>query len=221
MKTIVFFLLALTALGSVGFAQDRPQKPPEAVVLAAEKAEDVIDLFLKKDWTAAAALVNQISQQQGDIVLEMRHNQLPVSSEDLLGYLVFELHNLSTARKAPVQAALAANQVTALLIDLESHYHQAAPVEIARMDYLGREVVLWSQVPNNYGLIKHRLAELAAAWEKLRPGIQALRAPQGAAVASQVSQVVAALQKGGAAAQMVKDANRLLDLVDRLEALYK
>jgi hypothetical protein len=221
MKRILLYWLALAALGTVVFAQSQPQQPPQGVVFVAEKAEDVIDLFLKQDWTAAAALVNNLSQHQEEIIQEMRKNKMPASSEDLWGYLLFELHNLITARRDPIQAALAANQVTALLIDLQRYYHQATPIEIAWMDYLGREVVLLSKVPKSYGLLKNRMAELAPIWEKLRPGVQARKGPQGPGVAAQVSQTVAALQKGGTNGQVAKDGQRILDLVDQLEALYK
>jgi hypothetical protein len=221
MKKILLYWLALAALGTVVFAQSQPQQPPPGVVFVGEKAEDVIDLFLKQDWAAAAGLVNKISQHQGDMVQAMRQNKMPASSEDLWGYLVFELQNLTTARRDPIQAALAANQVTALFIDLQSYYRQAAPPEIAWMDYLGREVVLLSKVPNSYGLLKNRTAELAATWEKLKPGVQVRKGQQGPAVAAQVSQTVAALQKGGTNAQVAQDGQRILDLVDQLEALYK
>ena len=65
-------------------------------------------------------------------------------------------------------AALTANQITALLIDLQRFYFQKTPLEIARLDYLGREIVLLAQVPNTYGLLGRRISELAETWDRFK-----------------------------------------------------
>jgi hypothetical protein len=88
------------------------------------------------------------------------------------------LRDISNERKQPILAALSANQITALLIDLHSFYAQTTPLDIARMDYLGREIILLAQVQNNYGLLGRRISELAGIWDKFKPAIQAMKAPK-------------------------------------------
>jgi hypothetical protein len=221
MKKLFLSILLIMASCSMGFAQSPQKKVPEWVFFVTEKAEDVIDLYLKKDWTAAYGLVDKIAQHQGEVENEMRRNQLPDSIIDLFSYLIYRLQDLSKERKNSIQAGLAANQITALLIDLQRFYAPTVPLEIARMDYLGREIVLLAQVQNNYGLLGRRISELAGLWNKFEPAIQAMKVPKGNEVALQVSQVITALRSGGTNSQIIKNGKNILDLVDKLEALYK
>lgn len=215
------FCLLILASCSIVFAQSPQKKVPEGVFFVTEKAEDVIVLYLKKDWTGAHGIVEKIAQHQEEVEKEMHRNQLPDSTLDLFSYFLYQLQDLSKERKNPIQAALAANQITALLIELQRFYAQTAPLEIARMDYLGREIVLLAQVQNNYGLLGRRISELAGIWDKFNPAIQAMKVPKGKEVASQMDQVITTLRKGGTNSQIIKNGKHILDLVDKLEALYK
>lgn len=221
MRRVFLSCLLIVTSCLVGFAQSPREKVQEGVFFVAEKAEDVIDLYLKKDWTGAQGIVDKIAQHQGEVEQEMRRNQLPDSTIDLFSYLMFRLQDLSKERKNPIQAALAANQITALLIELQRFYAPKAPLEIARMDYLGRGIVLLAQVSSNYGLLDKRISELAGTWDKFKPAIQTKKIPKGEEVASQVTQVITALKSGGTNSQMIKNGKHILNLVDKLEALYK
>jgi hypothetical protein len=221
MKRLILFWVLLLAFGSAAFAQNSQEKLPAAVFFVSEKAEDVIDLFMKKNWAGAQGLVTEISQQQEEIEREMHRQNLPESASDLFGYLIYRLVDLSNQKQQPLLAALTANQITALLIDLERFYYQKTPLEIARLDYLGREIVLLAQAANTYGLLSRRIAELAETWEKFKPASEPLKAPKGKEVAAQMDQLVAALKRAASKEQVVKSGNFILDLVDRLEAFYK
>lgn len=100
---------------------------------------------------------------------------------------------------------------SALLIDLQGFYAQTTPLRNFEDGLPGERNCFVGSSPNNYGLLGRRISELAGIWDKFRPTIQPRMAPKGDEVASQVSQVIIALKNG-------KD---ILDLVDRLEGLYK
>ena len=221
MKRLVLFCVLIMASGSAAFAQSSQEKLPAGIFIVSEKAEDIIDLYVKKDWSGAQRLVTEISQQQEEVEREMRRQKLPDATIDLFGYLMYRLQDLSRQKAQPILAALAANQITAVLIDLQRFYFQKTPLEIARLDYLGREIVLLAQVPNTYGLLGSRISELAETWDRFKPAIQAQKAPKGEEVAAQVDQVIAALKRATAKEHVIKSGKTILDLVDRLEALYK
>jgi hypothetical protein len=108
--------------------------------------------------------------------------------------------------------------MTALLIDLEGRYARAVPLEVAWMDYLGREVVLLAALPKDHGLLGQRVSELQEVWASLR---EEVRARKGLKTAEEMDRVMAALKKGAPRAEMKQYGNRVLDLVDELEALFK
>jgi hypothetical protein len=221
MKRLVLLSVLIMASGSAALAQSPQEKLPAGVFFVSEKAEDIIDLFLNKDWTGAQRLITEISRQQEEVEREMRRQQLPDATVDLFGYLVYRLEDLSSQKQQPVVAALIANQITALLIDLQRFYFQKTPLEIARLDYLGREIVLLAQVPSTYGLLGRRISELAENWDRFKPDVQGQKAPKGKEVAAQVDQVIAALKRGTTKEQIIKTGKTILDLVDRLAAQYK
>jgi hypothetical protein len=106
---------------------------PKEMGLVVEKAEDVIDLFLKKDWGSAQVIVNAIAQSGSVVEKEMQQTHLPAFMTYEFDYLVFRLQELSHEKKQPIQAALVANQITAMLIELEAFYAHAAPLETEEM----------------------------------------------------------------------------------------
>jgi hypothetical protein len=221
MKRLVLLSVLIMASGSAALAQSPQEKLPAGVFFVSEKTGDIIDLFVNKDWTGAQRLITEISRQQEEVEREMRRQQLPDATVDLFGYLVYRLEDLSSQKQQPIVAALTANQITALLIDLQRFYFQKTPLEIARLDYLGREIVLLAQVPSTYGLLGRRISELAETWDRFKPAVQGQKAPKGKEVAAQVDQVISALKRGTTKEQIIKTGKTILDLVDRLEALYK
>jgi hypothetical protein len=192
---------------------------PIVVHRVAEDAEGIIDYYQKEDWQGAQALADSIGLQAQEIHTLMLENKMPSSSADLLRFLFFRLRALNESKSNALEAALVANQITDQLIDLQGHYEHTTPLGIARMDYLGREVVLLTQLPNAYGLLDERISQLGAVWSDLEPVIR--KRKNGEGVADQVSKVVAGLRRAGPRQQKIADGRRILDLVDELEALFR
>ncbi len=217
MKTFFGISLIFITLFSSAFAQ--PSTPlPENVHFVAEKAEDVIDYYLNGNWPGAQIIVDSMSSREKGVAAILRNNKLPVSSVDDFHYFMFRLKTLTQQSKDPIQSALVANQITNLLIDLQKHYAHSVPLQIARMDYLGREIVLLARINNNYSLLTERISEMDRTWKSLR---EIIFKKGGEKVASQMDQIIETMHKGVSMPQIIKQGNTILDLVDELEALFK
>lgn len=217
MKKYLGSVLIFAALLSSAFAQS-PAPLPHNAHFIAEKAEDVIDYYLKGDWTGAQTIVDSMGTKEKSVIAILQENQVSTSLIDNFCYFMLRLKTLTQQKREPIQASLVANQVTNLLIDLQEHYAHQVPLQVARMDYLGREVVLLAQVKQDFGLLSRRIAELNRVWTSLRPTILKKK---GLTVASQLDKIVGEMQKNASRPQLVKQGNTILDLVDELEALFK
>jgi hypothetical protein len=213
-------LIALSALiflfGIV--VQASQQSTPKEVHFVAEKAEDLIDFLLNGQWAKAESAVDDIVQNEKKVEDEMLKNRLPLSTADEFSYFVFRLRQLAKERRQPVRAALVANQITNLLIDLQGSYPQTIPIDISRIDYLGREIVLLSRTPHSSDLLKKRITQLENVWRGLKPAIEKQK---GGKIILQMDRVITNLKKESSSPKIEKAGNRILDLVDNMEALFK
>ena len=190
---------------------------PEPINITAEKAEDIIDYFHAGDWQRAGLLADTLAAQQSEIDSLIEQNQMPQSSADTYDYLLFRLRSLTDEQSDSIQAALVANQITDIMIDLESHYPQTTPLAIARLDYLGREIVLLAECRNNYGFLSKRIDQLKMTWVRLRPNILTRN---GQDAAARLDKTLESLNANDPTDIIIQTGNTVLDLVDELEALY-
>ena len=137
---------------------------------------------------------------------------------DLYDYLLFQLSLLTGEQKEPLQAALVANQITRMMIELEGNYVHSAPMQVPLMDYLGRELIILAKMPDDYGLLQKRENELEKNWSNLRPQIM-LR--NGQALANKVDQTIARIKAASNRQEIEQEGNVILDLVDEIENLFK
>ncbi len=184
----------------------------------AEKGEDVIDYFLNSDWQNAKPLVDEIVSSQAIVVSAMREHNLPKADIYIYQYLVYRLQSLTEKGEQPIQASLAANQITAFLIGLQGLTPQQVPVEIAWMDYLGREIMLQARAKVDREIIALRTKELAESWEQVKPDILARG---GSEPALQIDNILVELKNTKDYNKLTADGTGILDLVDDLEKLYK
>jgi mannose/fructose/N-acetylgalactosamine-specific phosphotransferase system component IIB len=191
---------------------------PKEVHFVAEKAEDLIDFLLNRQWTKAESAVNSIVPNEKKVEDEILKDRLPLSTADEFSYLIFRLREMVKERKQPVQAALVANQITNLLIDLERAYPQTIPIDIGRIDYLGREIVLLSQTLHGSDLLNKRVIQLEDVWSRLKPTIEKKK---GGKIILQMDQAIASLKRESSPLKIKNNCNRILDLVDNMEALFK
>lgn len=216
-RTVLIAVMLLLMAGKFADAQEDKTPLPADLAYVAEKAEDIIDYYQGGEWTSALAIVDSMSAREESVEAELRADNLPSSSAYLFDYFLFELRELTRQQTQSLQAAITANQITALLIDAESHYAHRVPLEISWMDYLGREIVLLAQYPEDEMTLHHRIAEIEDTWTKIEADVNE---HNGSAVALEVDAEISKLLVTDSRPEMITDANRILELVDDLEKLY-
>jgi len=218
MKAKFVFIITMAIISAPSFLEAAVKHIPEPINITAEKAEDIIDYFHAGDWQKASLLVDTLKMQRNEIDSLMEQNQMPQSSTDTYDYLLFRLASLTAEHRDSLQAAMLANQLTDIMIDLESHYPQSTPLAIARLDYLGREIVLLSEIANGQNLLPLRINQLNRTWVYIRPNILTRN---GQDVASRMDKTLESLNPDEQAGTIIQQGNAVLDMVDELEALYQ
>jgi hypothetical protein len=218
MRKIYLCTLIVMGLSVAGLADKPPMRVPHAVDYVAEKAEDIIDYLQTGDWAKADTIVDSIASNRFAIDSLIQLNKMPQSSADIFDYLMFRLKAMIQSKADSIQAALAANQVTDLMIDLRINYQEAVPVQVNRLDYLGREIVFLAESANAADLINWRIKQLDHNWQEIRPDIIN---QGGADAAANMDDALKGLTSKLPSKNLVEIGNVILDLVDELEALYQ
>jgi hypothetical protein len=218
--TGVVGLLTLTALllcATAGRAQ-RLRTSDDVVFMVGEATEALIDDYLAGNWVEADAQVDSIVSKENGVLEAMNAAGALPGTRDLFSYLVYRLRDYTFNRAEPVQAALVANQITAQLIDLDHGKATAAQLATARMDYLGREVLLLSQVDDDRGMLARRIDELVSTWN----GVTSVILESGEAeLVERVDDRLERLRQQPDRTTIAEVANEILDLVDELEAVVR
>ncbi|QAT16656.1 hypothetical protein BU251_02385 [Candidatus Velamenicoccus archaeovorus] len=199
-------------------AQDIKGPVPGIIISAAENTEDAIDRYRAGDWEGAKKVVDDITLKSQDIEDMLISSTLPTSSLYEFGYLLFRLNVLTSDRKSADQAALTANQITALLLDLQNLYEQIIPGEIGWMDYLGREIALLSKVGESHGLLNKRIEQLSSVWGRLKPRVEEKK---GLEVIAEMDRTINELKVQRSHSRITILADTMLELVDKLETLFE
>jgi hypothetical protein len=130
------------------------------------------------------------------------------------------LARLSTeakARRAP-QTLQAANDLSRTTVELLAHYGLGHPVEIGRLDVIGRQILLDLDRDDRAG-VTEQIAAARAQWEAIRGDVTG----RSAAVGAQVDATLAVLDDANAAANdalLKAEVRAMLEIVDAMEELY-
>jgi hypothetical protein len=216
-KFLVTALISICATQFV-FAQPAPRPLPSEIYFVSEKAEDIIDFYLQNNWSGAQVLVDSIRGKENNMENYFQESRMPRMVPDLYDYFVFQLSFLTGEKQQPLQAALVANQITRMMIELEGNYAHTVPLQVPLMDYLGRELVILAKLPEDYGMIGKRGDELEKTWSNLRPQIM-LR--NGQALAIKVDETIAQINEATHHQKIEQEGNVILDLVDEIENVFK
>jgi hypothetical protein len=195
---------------------------PAPLAATAEDAESLVELFLARDWHHALPLVDEIQHTQPDLIKLMREHRMPEATVDALRASSARMQQLAATEQQPLTAAAAANQITGITAELQSHYPGPVPASVARMDYLGREVVLLTRRQDQGAALAERKSELQQRWRQLAPRVaeRSGGGVDGKELAAAMDRAVAGLQRDQSAHTLETDANRVLELVDALETLF-
>lgn len=109
-----------------------------------------------------------------------------------------------------------ANQVTFLAAELTAPYHPKVPADVARLDFDGRELEIWSAA-HDIPKLKHTAEDIHQTWDQVRPEVEA---HNGQSAAKDFDALVAKVDHAHTAGQYHAVANPLLDQVDKLESVF-
>jgi hypothetical protein len=138
---------------------------------------------------------------------------------------IIDLHGadeLATTIEKAVQAhqsrALmhAANEMTRAAAEISRQFHPKVPIEVALLDYYGRELELWSEEGNAAKLNETRV-KLRETWDAVRP---ALVAKGGNTEAAQFDALITRLTGAKTPKDFAATAKPILDSVDALENAF-
>jgi hypothetical protein len=192
--------------------EDRSSGIPSALWQVSENGEDAYDSAKSGDWARALKQLNGLQQAQSKLPQETQ-----ASKQDISG-LNTGISNLAHAivGKNQFKAMDAANQITLHAINMSGQFKSNQPVELSRLDYLGRELELGA-LAQDIPRIKATTRQINRTWQALRPNIQA---HGGSAQAQKFDTIVHNILT----AKSIQDYHHLasmeLDEVDLLETVF-
>jgi hypothetical protein len=223
---------AVAAIGAIGAAAapagaepavsvaDAPSSdaPPKPLLTIEEQAEDIIDRAPGKQWARIAKDVTKIKMARAAY-------QARASADGIAPNVLDEFDSafgrLTAAAKAKqVEDTLqAANDVSGATVDLFSSYDIGHPVQIARLDVIGRQIGFDLAKDDRTG-VQSQIENAKTQWAAIRDEIST----RSSAVGQQVDGTLAALDEADASnttGLLKAEVRVLLETIDALEQLYR
>jgi hypothetical protein len=204
---------------AAGVSAARRGPIPRALRTAESAAEDTIDLALAGKRRRVVVKANALKAvADGPAGTALR--AAGVSGAEIAA---FRARADEVARLAPaaelLQVALASNRAFGLIAAFFARYDSPVPADVSALDHLDFEAKLEARA-GNAAALRSAVAGLDRTWVKLRPDV--VKAG-GARVASKFDAHVERMGRlaGDGGSRAAKEAQRGLDLVDELEAVYQ
>jgi hypothetical protein len=208
------------AIGRIRGARARAHTvsvPPKALITIEEQAEDIGDRVPSKRWARIKADIATIEAAWKRYQPHVRRDGINPS---LLGDFDRALDELAVATKAKngPDTAQGANDVSRVLVELLGTYERDDPVQVGRLDVIGRQIELDvnADAPDK---VAHDIDEARAEWDAIRADVTG----RSAAVGAQGDATIAALDEAQGANNtglLRAEIRVLLELVDSIEELY-
>jgi hypothetical protein len=139
-------------------------KALKALDMLGDDAEAVYDLGNTADWPNAPAKVAALKEAAAAVE---NFKNLSLASTQRLGIQVTAADAAVTA-KDKMAIMLSANQITLIAADLADPLQPTTPTDVTRLDYLGRELEIWSTA-NNPDKVKSTVDQINTIWTRLKP----------------------------------------------------
>ncbi len=143
---------------------------PDSLTNAGEFAENIYDAARDGDWSAAtkklAALKAAVAQLKTDLPKATPAQQKGLAELEAQMAIVEK----AIVEKRKQDAMRESNRMTLTAAELSAPFHPKIPVDVTRLDYLGRELEIWAAVPDSSKL-KATADEIGATWTALRADV--------------------------------------------------
>jgi hypothetical protein len=192
---------------------------PESLDATESDAEDIVDLALANNRAELRQKAGELKTDAGEAADSLGEEDAPEDDLTQLRERASKVDELATGDAEPLQVALAANAVSALMPSLFGLFETDIPPDVLKLDYLDREAQLRSLAHEN-DKISAAVDELEQTWNGLRPQVVDAGGDDEAA---KFAQHVAAMKKlaiAGNATALQREAVNGLELVDVLENVF-
>jgi hypothetical protein len=204
--------VALVGAVSMAYAAESA-KPPKSLGEVDEYGENFYDYAKAQKWEKAAGKLAALKKEAEALEAELKDDD-----KETLAKHVAALEK-AVAEKDQVAGMIASNQITLLTSKLGEAYPHKVPSEVAKIDFLGREVEIWSLAKDDAKL-KSSSSALQKSWKKVRPAVIA-KGEKGKTEAKKVDGLVAKLKAAKSPDECLAAAGPILDAVDDLEDVFK
>jgi hypothetical protein len=220
---LVFGTVSATAAaaGEQGESEESPTTsadgPPKQLVTIEEQAEDIIDRVPGKRW---ARVVADIATVRAAWAKYQPRAESDGVDPGVLDDFDTALRTLTTAAKAKRSAATlqAANDLSRATVELLGQYDLGHPVQVGRLDIIGRQILLDLDEDDRAG-VTEQIAAARTEWDAIAADVTT----RSAAVGAQVDATLAALDEAAAAENdglLKAEVRAMLEIVDAMEELY-
>ncbi len=205
-------MVLTTVIFQLSVSQNKGQQILQSL---GDHAEDMVDFFQSDDYAKTDSIY--IVMRNEAVALDRLSDMTKAEKHVLLSITA----SLSTIRKSiqtknAMSGALASNQLTENVMQLV-HFPNSTAKAVARMDYLGREIILLNKESDvkNARLLKIRRNDIDTTWQGIRRVV--LKNVKNTELVSRVDEVVGKIIKVLAIKTQIREGTKLLDLVDELE----
>jgi hypothetical protein len=190
---------------------------PASVADTGELAENIYDAARDGKWDVVSGKLAELKSTAAKLKTDVA-----TPGADQLGNLSKIESQIGAVEKAVVgkqkhEVMLTANQVTITAAEISMPFHPKVPADVTRLDYLGRELEIWSNADNSEKL-KSTSEQLSATWKAVKPNINAHGGKAEAKAFGVLVNKVAGAKSTSDYSALVKP---ILDEVDKLEGVYK
>jgi hypothetical protein len=210
-------VISMAVLGSVAYgalpAKAVPTEPrsidTRAVANLGERAEGTYDAAKAQKWAVVLQKVRALRNVEQGL-------QIPPAAQRQIADATAALKEAARSRNTH-SAMLQANQLTLIAANLNEASHPQVPTDVARLDYYGRQLEIWSAAPD-LAKLQSTTADIRRIWQNLRPAVEA---HGGQRVAMNFARIVNRLESAKTPAEYQTAATAELDEVDKLERIFE
>jgi hypothetical protein len=196
------------------------QPVPRSLAQAESGAEDTIDFAQSGKRARVVATARKLRRvAEGPAAGDLRRADVPEGRIAALSDRARLVQALA-ARAELLRVSLAANQVSALMPEFYAHYADPVPPEVLQLDYLDREAELRSKAGDRAAVVA-AAGELSSTWATLRPQVMSAGGGRVAVAFTRHVSSMRRLAKGSDRPALQKEARTGLELVDRLEGVFR
>jgi|SRR5581483_9429851 len=192
-------------------ASNPSAEAPQSLKSTGEYAEDIYDAAHASNWKLAFAKSTRLSDTSsklgGDLQSAPELNEIQSRVSTL---------KKDIETKQRLAAMTDANEITRLAADLSAGFRSTLPVQVVKLDYLGRKLQIES-AQGNLSSLKQTTSEIRSNWNEVKT---ALEQKHASTTANRFEAIVSNLEKATSVSSFAKLAKEELDEVDKLENAF-